>query len=77
MERLQKVSEASDSLAVLSSAVPPVTVSTLTIFGVTLHDWVYLATIIYTVIATIALLRKLCKEIKEEHSHEEDKVIKS
>ena len=50
--------DSSDGLTVLNSAIPPVAVSSLTLLGLTLHEWIYVVTIIYTIIAIIALIKK-------------------
>jgi len=37
---------------------PPIAVSGVTIFGVSLHDWVYICTIIYTLVGIATLIKK-------------------
>lgn len=37
---------------------PPVTVSVITVLGLTLHEWVYVVTILYTLIAIVTLIKK-------------------
>ena len=44
---------------------PPVVVSGLTLAGVQLHDWLIMATILYTVIQIIIALPKLKQSFKE------------
>jgi len=38
-------------------AAPPVTVSTISLIGIPLNEWVFICTLIYTVLLTIFLLR--------------------
>ena len=50
-----------DKDATISNLVqlsPPVVVSSVTILGVSLHDWVYVATIIYTIVGIATLIKK-------------------
>lgn len=47
-----------EMLSTLIQVSPPVTVSVITILGLTLHEWVYVATILYTLIAIITLIKK-------------------
>lgn len=37
---------------------PPVAVSVVTILGLSLQEWVYIATIIYTILGIITLIKK-------------------
>lgn len=37
---------------------PPVAVSGITMFGISMHDWVYVATLIYTVVGIATLIKK-------------------
>ncbi len=43
--------------AVAAAAVPPAGISGLTVLGVSLPDWVLIATILYTTLSTYVLLR--------------------
>lgn len=52
------INEGSDLMLDAATATPPVFVSGLTLFGVQLHDWVYLATLLYTFIAIVTIIRK-------------------
>nr|DAG16836.1 MAG TPA: holin [Caudoviricetes sp.] len=47
-----------EMISTLIQASPPVTVSVITILGLTLHEWVYVATIIYTIVAIATLIKK-------------------
>ena len=40
-----------------AKAAPPVTISTISLMGIPLNEWVFICTIIYTVLLTIFLLR--------------------
>lgn len=46
-----------DTLAEASKAAPPVTVGGLTLAGVPLSDWLIIATLVYTVLQIVFLLR--------------------
>ena len=52
------------SMAVAKTS-PPVVVSGLTLAGVQLHDWLIMATILYTAIQIIILLPKLKQSFNE------------
>lgn len=43
---------------ILIKSSPSVAVTGMTLLGLALHQWVYVATIIYTLVATIALIKK-------------------
>jgi disulfide bond formation protein DsbB len=45
-----------------SKAVPPITISGMAIAGVSMQDWVLLATLLYTVLQIAMLIRKFIKE---------------
>ncbi len=47
-----------EMISTIIQASPPVTVSVITILGLTLHEWVYVATIIYTIVAIATLIKK-------------------
>jgi antibiotic biosynthesis monooxygenase (ABM) superfamily enzyme len=38
-------------------AAPPVTISTISLIGIPLNEWVFICTIVYTVLLTIFLVR--------------------
>ena len=38
--------------------VPPITVTSMTLLGFPLKEWVYVATLVYTFVATVALVKK-------------------
>ncbi len=46
----------------LGKAVPPIAVSTAAISGLSLQDWVLAATLAYTLLQIVFLLRKFFKE---------------
>lgn len=46
---------------VVRSTVPPVAVSGLSLLGVTLNEWVYVITIVYTLMQIIRVLPKTIK----------------
>lgn len=46
-------------------AAPPVTVSGMGLAGVTLNEWVLLATLIYTVVQTLIALYKFFRKDKD------------
>ncbi len=47
-----------DSLETIANATPAITVSSLIIFGLPLHDWVYVVTIIYTFVGICTMIKK-------------------
>jgi hypothetical protein len=47
-----------EMISTIIQASPPVTVSVITILGLTLHEWVYVATIVYTIVAIATLIKK-------------------
>lgn len=52
----------------VAKATPPITVASLSLYGISLQDWVLIATLIYTVIATFFLIRdKLYYPLKEHY----------
>lgn len=42
--------------------VPPVTVSTLSLFNVQLSEWVYVLTIVYLILQIVILARKVLRK---------------
>lgn len=46
-----------DTLAEASKAAPPVTVGGLSLVGVPLSDWLIIATLVYTVLQIVFLIR--------------------
>ena len=38
--------------------VPPITVTSMTLLGFPLKEWVYVATLVYTFVATVALVKR-------------------
>lgn len=51
--------------AAAGKASPPLTVSGLAVAGVSLQDWVFIATLIYTVVQFLLLTPKVVKLIRE------------
>lgn len=47
-----------EAISALVKASPSITVTGMTILGITLHQWVYVVTIIYTLVALITLIKK-------------------
>lgn len=47
-----------------AKAFPPVAVSTLSLFGVSVENWVIVATLIYTALLIVHQVIKICKEFK-------------
>ncbi|WP_338445965.1 hypothetical protein V5F89_12520 [Pelagerythrobacter marensis] len=54
----------SEIFAAAGKASPPITVSGLAVAGVSLQDWVFIATLIYTVVQTLLLMPKLVKFVQ-------------
>lgn len=54
-----------EAIAAVTKATPPVTVSALSIAGVSLQDWVLIATLIYTVLQLLLLVPKVLKWLRE------------
>jgi hypothetical protein len=52
------------ALMTAAKASPPVAVSTLSLFGVPLENWVIVATLIYTALLIVHQVIKICKEFK-------------
>ena len=56
-----------NELAVAAAKMsPPVTVAAATVAGASLQDWVLAATLVYTVLQIILLVRKTWKEHKKQ-----------
>ena len=47
-----------DVISALVKASPSLTVTGMTILGITLHQWVYVATILYTLVAIATLIKR-------------------
>lgn len=56
----------------LLKATPPVGVSITTFCGVSFHDWVYIATIVYMVIQATCLILRTINEIDDDEEQEGD-----
>lgn len=57
-----------DTLAEASKAAPPVTVGGLSLVGVPLSDWLIIATLVYTVLQIVFLIRdKLYRPWKDKN----------
>lgn len=70
---MSKLAEADidDMLSTLIQISPPATVSIVTILGLTLHEWVYVATFAYTIVAIVTLIKK--HWINKDEKDDEDK----
>ncbi len=56
-----------NELAVATAKMsPPITVAAATVAGASLQDWVLAATLVYTVLQIILLVRKTWKEHKKQ-----------
>lgn len=47
-----------DVISALVKASPSLTVTGMTILGITLHQWVYVVTILYTLVAIATLIKR-------------------
>ena len=47
------------------TVVPPTTVVTTTILGFAVQEWVYILTLLYTLLMLVRLTVKMCREEKE------------
>lgn len=54
----------SETLATVGKASPPIAVSAATIAGVTLQDWVLLATLVFTLVSLAHLVWKWLRELR-------------
>lgn len=53
------------------AGLPPVAVSSMTFLGYPLSEWIYVVTILYTLVATFTLLKKLWDSHKKDKAEEE------
>lgn len=60
--------QAGDYAAAATKASPPLLVSGAAIAGMSLQDWVLAATLIYTLLQTVLLVRKFVKERAAERA---------
>lgn len=44
--------------AIITSMSPPIAVTGVTVLGVALSDWVYIGTIVYTIVGIITMIKK-------------------
>lgn len=57
------------------AATPPVTVSIATVFGVPLEEWVYVVTILYTLVMTVKTLMDIIRENHRDNKNEKEQNI--
>lgn len=56
---IESTAEAGGSIAKdIINMSPPIAVTGVTILGVTLSDWVYIGTIVYTIVGIITMIKK-------------------
>ena len=53
---------------------PALTVSGITLLGISLHDWVYIVTIIYTFIGIVTIIKKHWYDPWKNSKKEEDEI---
>lgn len=56
-------------------ATPSVTVSIATVFGVPLEEWVYVVTILYTLVMTVKTLMDIIRENHRDNNNEKEQNI--
>ena len=57
------------------AATPAVTVSIATVFGVPLEEWVYVVTILYTLVMTVKTLMDIIREAHRDNNNEKEQNI--
>ena len=57
------------------AAAPSVTVSVATVFGVPLEEWVYVVTILYTLVMTVKTLMDIIRENRRDNNNEKEQNI--
>lgn len=57
------------------AATPSVTVSIATVFGVPLEEWVYVVTILYTLVMTVKTLLDIIRENHRDNNNEKEQNI--
>ena len=57
------------------AATPSVTVSVATVFGVPLQEWVYVVTILYTLVMTVKTLMDIIREAHRDNNNEKEQNI--
>ncbi len=62
MKMLNIEAQAGELVAAATKGSPPLAVTGLAIAGVPLQDWVLVATLVYTVLQIVLLVRKFLKE---------------
>jgi len=55
----------SEYLAAAGRAAPPIAVSGISFIGISLHDWVLVTTVIYTLLQAAVLIYKFLKEYRK------------
>lgn len=57
------------------AATPSVTVSIATVFGVPLEEWVYVVTILYTLVITVKTLLDIIRENHRDNNNEKEQNV--
>lgn len=57
------------------AATPPVTVSVATVLGIPLEEWVYVVTILYTLVMTVKTLMDIIREAHSDNNNEKEQNI--
>lgn len=57
------------------AATPSVTVSIATVFGVPLEEWVYVVTILYTLVMTVKTLMDIIRENHRDNNNEKEQNV--
>ena len=61
--------------ATILAATPSVTVSVATVFGLPLQEWVYVVTILYTLVMTVKTLMDIIREAHRDNNNEKEQNI--
>ena len=64
-----------DVVDVALPITPPVAITGLTVLGVSMSDWVYIATIIYTLVGTATIIKNhwFTKDKKDDKDNDEER----
>lgn len=57
------------------AATPSVTVSVATVLGIPLEEWVYVVTILYTLVMTVKTLMDIIREAHRDNNNEKEQNI--
>lgn len=57
------------------AATPSVTVSIATVFGVPLQEWVYVVTILYTLVMTVKTLMDIIRQAHNDNTNKKEQDI--